>query len=131
MNPIPESQQQEIQLYLSQDLDTLYSTLDLICSAEKTSLYRPGDEVSRGIAIFNKLTAFLRQKVCVEWNYCAKRNNPEIQDNVTLVAAIMDIISSKIIGFPPVLIATILIKIGLTYFCGCTSAEITNEKQSD
>ena len=127
MKKISESQRLEIQQYLSQDIDILYSTLDLISSAEQKGRYHmPGDEKLRGIAIFKELVPLLRQKVCVEWNYCAKRNDPDLQDTVNLVAAIADVVATFCIGFPPTLIATILIKKGLTSFCGCKRTEIVN-----
>jgi len=127
MKQISESQRLEIQQYLSQDIDILYSTLDLISSAEKSGLYHmPGNEKLRGIAKFKELVPLLRQKVCVEWNYCAKRNDPELQDTVNLVAAIADIVATLSIGFPPTLIAAILLKKGLTSFCGCRKSEIVS-----
>ena len=123
MKAIPESKRQEIQRYLSHDLDTLYSTLDLIRSAKESMLYLPGNEVSRGIAKFKELVPLLRRKVCKEWDYCAKRHDPELQDTVSLVAVIADVIAALSLGFPPVLIATILLKKGLTSFCGCRRTE--------
>jgi len=127
MKQISESQRLEIQQYLSQDIDILYSTLDLISSAETLGRYHmPGNENLRGIAKFKELVPILRQKVCIEWNYCAKKNDPELQETVYLVAAIADAIATSTIGFPPTLIAAILLKKGLTSFCGCSKPEITN-----
>lgn len=119
MKDIPEETRSEINKYLAQDFETLYSTLDLIRSSKEGVHYLPGKEIERGSAIFQRLEPLLRKKVCQEWNYCAKRHDSELQETVTLVAAIADVISVLTIGFPPFLISSILVKKGLAKFCEC------------
>jgi hypothetical protein len=130
MRTIPEPQRQEIEQYISQDLDTLYSVLDLIRSSQEPVSYLPGNEIVRGIAKFDEFVPLLRQKVCEEWDFCTKRNDPELSDTINLAAEIADIIATSIIGFPPTLISTILVKKGLTAFCMCRENQKKQEKES-
>jgi hypothetical protein len=117
---LTEEQRSDIDRFLSQDIDTLLSTLSLLESSKTEGLkYLPGQELEQGKKIFDSLSTQLYQKICVDWEFCKKRNDPDLSDTVNLVATIMDILSSMTLGFPPVLIATILTKKGLTKFCGC------------
>lgn len=124
---IQESTKKEIEQYWAQDLETLYSIIDLISSSEKTVQYLPGNEIVRGIAKFKELTPILKKKVCVEWDFCGKKDNSGIQDTITLIAEIADIIAAPSLGFPPTLIATILAKKGLSAFCHCEEKHNGND----
>jgi len=66
----------------------------------------------------------LYQKVCVEWDYCTKRNDPELADNLTLVAWLIDLITTILLRSPLVVatVAVILVKKGLATFCGCAAS---------
>lgn len=119
MNKWTGEKRKEIERYLDQDEDTLYSILDLVRSSETSMAYMPGNEVDRGKALFSDLEPRLRQAICDDWNFCAKRHDPELQDTLTLITGISDIIAGLTIGFPPVLITVIMVKKGLTSFCNC------------
>jgi len=112
----------ENEKFLSQDLDTLLSTLSLIESSKVEGLkYLPGQEIEQGTQIFESIRDFLYQKVCVEWQFYKKRNDPDLNDTVNLTATMIDTISTPTLRFPPVLIASILVKEGLSKFCGCNT----------
>jgi hypothetical protein len=119
VSDVPERTREEIISYLGHDLDTLYALLDLARSSEEAVLYAPGLEVERGKRQLLELVPTLRRSICQDWGYCSKRNEPDLQDNITVIAAVSDVIATAVIGFPPVLIATILVKKGLTAFCRC------------
>jgi hypothetical protein len=131
MTDIPKATREEIAKYKDQDLDTLFSIVDLIRSSKESVLYLPGNEVERGQAHFDMWVPLLRHRICKDWNYCAKRNDPDLQDDVTLIAGVADAIASVVIGFPPVLISTILVKKGLTAFCGCRESEMKTAKKGE
>ena len=119
---ISKEKRDEIEKYLSKDLETLLSSLASPELVETIGFrYIPGKELEQGIKIFKSLKKKLYQQVCVEWEYCKKRNDSEYNDTVNLVAALIDIIASLTIGIPPALIATILVKKGLSEFCSCSS----------
>ena len=121
---IPKNIKAEIDKYINEDIDTLYSIVDLIRSSKEPGLmYLPGNEVSRAKAYLEKFKNKLKIKICEEWLYCKKRNDPELQDSVNLVAGVADIISSISFGVPPVLVSTILVKKGLNKLCNCDSEE--------
>jgi len=61
----------------------------------------------------------LYQQICLNFKYCEKRSKSHINDQITLVTGIADIISTLSIGIPTLLFATILFKLGLDAFCGC------------
>ncbi len=120
MKSIESKTRAEIEKYLSHDMASLLCTLSLIESSKKEGLkYLPGQELEQGRRIFRALEKRLFQKVCKEWQFCLRRHDPEIADTVNLVAAIMDVVVTLHLGFPAVLISTILVKKGLTAFCGC------------
>lgn len=123
MSNISESRRKEIERYIVHDLDVLYATIDLISSSKEPVLYCPGNEITRGLAKFNELAPILRGKICKEWDYCGKRHDLDLNERVDLVAMVADVIAGLTIGFPPVLISVILVKIGLTTFCQCQEIE--------
>lgn len=111
-----------IEKHLAQDIDSLLCTLSLIESSKQEGMkYLPGQELEQGRSILANLKNDLYRKICVEWRFCQRRHDPELADTVNLVAALMDVVVTMGIGFPPVLISTILVKKGLTEFCGCAA----------
>jgi len=108
-----------IKQLMSKDLDDLYILLATNSRTDKALMYSQSYFIKVGKRVFDQIELKLHDVVCKEWEYCEKRNNPELQDNITLVAAVTDAIASVVIGFPPILIATILVKKGLNNFCDC------------
>ncbi len=63
----------------------------------------------------------LHEKICGEWRLCDKIEDVvHFKDAVNLVVVVGDAISAVTVGIPPVLVASLLVKIGLRKFCGCT-----------
>jgi hypothetical protein len=114
-----KDRQTEIERYNALDLEVLYSLLDFLDSSRETIAHAPGGEAERGRNFFESLLPQLRTNVCVRWRFCERQHDPHMMDTVNLVAAVADVVSSLTLGFPPILIATILVKKGLAGFCKC------------
>jgi hypothetical protein len=64
----------------------------------------------------------LHQIICIEWNYPAKKNLPEIQESVSFVMALADFFITKHTHFPsPLALATLLFMRGLDNLCNVRS----------
>lgn len=73
----------------------------------------------------NEQSANIKQRICVEWDYCGKRNDPELTQTANLVAAIADALLAFLVRSPIVVatIATILVRKGLNAYCNCAQTE--------
>ncbi len=105
----------DVQRYLDQPLDDLL---------EELALYR--EQASGGPArgasdAWDKLAPALRRRVCVEWNWCERRQDARTEESVTLVTLVSQIVipEAQVWQVPAVLIAVILVKKGLDAFCQC------------
>lgn len=78
--------------------------------------------IERGQQYVASNREILRQKICIEWDYCSKRDNAELSDNVTLIAWLADALTTVLLHSPLVVatVAVILVKKGLTSFCECS-----------
>lgn len=63
--------------------------------------------------------AAIRERICVEWDFCTRRNDGKLTDYVDLITGVADAIASICIGVPPFLLSTILIRLGLAQYCDC------------
>lgn len=79
----------------------------------------PKSKKKIGETIFMELNSSLKNKICIEWDYCSKKDNPDLQDTINLISTIGDIISSLVGVLPPFVLATLLTKKGLSKFCSC------------
>ena len=107
-----EPDRRTLQRYLDRPLDDLMGELELY------------DPTSRGAAdVWNKLAGPLRQRLCVEWDYCKVRQDARLDDDLTLAVAVLGVLSEPVLQLPIqadlVLLAVILVKRGLDVFCGC------------
>ena len=107
-----EADRRKLQDYLTRPLADLESELEL---------YAPA---SRGAAeIWDKIAGPLRQRICVEWDYCTARQDARWGDDLDLAIIILGVLSEKAINLPiPVDLMTvtaILVKRGLDTFCNC------------
>ena len=59
--------------------------------------------------------------ICIKWDFCEKKNDPEFSDNITIVTSLIDIIATVLFHSPLVIttVAVILTKKGLSSFCNC------------
>ncbi len=107
-----EADRRKLQTFLARPLADLESELELY------------DAASRGPAdVWNKIAGPLRQRICVEWDYCAVRQDARWADDLDLAIIILGKLTEKALNLPiPVDLMTvtaILVKRGLDKFCGC------------
>jgi hypothetical protein len=109
---VTEPDRRTLQRYLDRPVDGLMDELELY------------DPASRGAAdVWNKLAGPLRQRLCVEWDYCKVRENPRLDDDLELAVAVVGVLSEPVLQLPipadRLLLAAIVVKRGLDVFCGC------------
>ena len=107
-----EADRRKLQTYLARPLTDLEDELELY------------DPSSRGAAdVWQKISGPLRQRLCVEWDYCNVRQDARLDDDLTLTLLVLSVLTEKALNLPfPVdlaLIAVIVVKRGLDAFCGC------------
>lgn len=120
LRKISELEREEIEEYLFLDEDELYSLIPSYFDKYKGTFFSPDGQKKAGIKEFQALRGVIYDKLCQEWGLCNKIDDPVLADNINLVTAIADIISPFLIGFPPFVIASILVKIGIRKFCNCS-----------
>jgi hypothetical protein len=101
-----------MQAYLDRPLNELLEELDLYAPTRK------------GFAsAWNSIAAAVRQHLCVEWRWCELRQDARWDDKVTLALAVASALSQPVLHLPfpadLTLIAAIVVKMGLDWFCGC------------
>ena len=73
-----------LQAYLDRPLDDLMAELELY------------DPASRGPAdVWRKVAGPVRQRLCVEWDYCTVRQDARWQDDLDLALAVVGVLSSR------------------------------------
>jgi len=107
-----DADRRALQAYLNRPLDDLMAELELY------------DPASRGPAdVWNKVAGPLRQRLCVEWNWCKLRQDARWDDDLNLALAVVAALSEPVLHLPIeadlLLIAAIVVKRGLDVFCGC------------
>jgi len=113
-------EREEIENYLFLDEDNLYSLLPQYDSEYKGAYFSPEGQRAAGKKLFQSLQEQLNEKLCKEWDMCKKISDPIFEDSMKLVIVIGDVIATTVIMLPPILIATILVKIGVRKFCHCS-----------
>lgn len=127
MVEISDFERQEIRRYLKWDAKKLFRELDRYYGASS-----PGGEKAsyrfkgKGRVWFNELLPRLQQFVCDEWDYQAKKEEPELQENEGLVVALGEAIAPLIqrnpfptgAQVPIYLVAAILVHSDLDQLCG-------------
>ena len=120
LREISDSERKEIEGYLRLGEDDLYALLSSAASEGGGHVFSEPGQESGGRQAFEDLQEFLHNQLCQEWNLCAKIDDPVLSDNINLATAIADALAPFLIGFPPFVIASILIKIGVRKFCQCS-----------
>jgi hypothetical protein len=103
--------------YLQLDEDQLYSVLATY--TDKNSVFDPAGQRAAGKRAFARLEATLHARLCDEWGLCARLKEESVKDATNVVVIIGDVIAAHVVGLPPFLIASLLVKIGLRQFCKC------------
>jgi hypothetical protein len=122
--PMPEREisskdRERIEKYLQLDEKHLYSVLATHAEELRGKIYDPAGQQADGKRVFEGLEAGLRTRLCDEWGLCAKLEDASVKDATNLVVIIGDVIAARVIGLPPFLVASLLVKIGLRRFCKC------------
>ena len=108
-----DTDRRALQAYLNRPLDDLMAELELC------------DPASRGPADVwnNKVVGPVRQRLCVEWDWCKLRQDARWDDKPTLALAVAARLSEPVLHLPIeadlLLIAAIVVKRGLDVFCRC------------
>lgn len=107
-----EPDRNRLQAYLARPLDDLLVELELY------------DPVSKGPAeVWRTIAAPLRQRLCVEWNWCALRQDARWDEDLSLALAVAAVLARPVLRLPVdadlLLIAAIVVKRGLDAFCRC------------
>lgn len=84
-----------------------------------TDFFDPAGQQETGKHIFINVQTSLHARLCDEWDLCAKLNNENVKDAADVVIVVGDVIAAHVVGLPPFLIASLLVKIGLRKFCKC------------
>lgn len=116
--PMSPSQRNEYQNLLNLSEEDLYS---LIAKETLEDYQGVADLALKGKELIAQIHSGLYQRICVEWDFCAKSLDTDWNDKVILMASIVDIISSSCGNLPCSAVAALLIKLGLRSFCGCSS----------
>ena len=109
----------ELSELLQLDEDELYDELARSDPMNVDVMFSPAEARDTGRRTFERLREPLRQRVCVEWDYCAKKGATEFSDTLTLTAAVADIIVTVLGGIPAGTVAVLLVKKGLSRLCAC------------
>jgi hypothetical protein len=114
-----ESERERIRKYLSLDEESLYSLLPLYLDEYAGTAFSPEGQQEAGRSAFRQRRARIHQSLCRDWQLCRKIDHPAFTDTINLVVVVGDAIATAVSGIPPILVASLLVKIGLRSFCGC------------
>ena len=126
MVELPESEKRELQRYLTWDEKRLFRELDRYYGASSPGGRREAYSVKgKGRVWLNETWQKLEAFVCDEWNFPARKSDPELQDKERLTAELSQAISPLLernpfptgAQVPSPLVAAILVQWGLDRLC--------------
>ncbi len=117
---VSESEREEIEEYLFLDDNDLYSLLPAYSEKYKGTVFAPEGQIKAGKEEFKGIQRSVHSKICLEWQFCQKADDALLGDYINLVVVIADLIAPVVMQFPPFIIASILVKIGIRKFCNCS-----------
>jgi len=103
----------------SLDEEQLYVTLARNDPANADVMFSPDEARETGRRTFERLQEPMRQRLCVEWDYCARRQSSDFGDAISLTAAVADMLVTVLGGIPAGTVATLVVKKGLSQLCDC------------
>jgi len=122
-----EVEKSQIEKFLSWDRKKLFRELDRYYGASSPGGRRASYRVKgKGRVWFNEALPKLQEFVCGEWDYEARKKDPELQDQVGLTLALADALSSLLernpfptgAQVPAPLVAAMLVQYELERLCG-------------
>lgn len=105
--------------YLLLDEEQLYPLIPPYLTEYDHTRFSPDGQREAGRTWFEAIRGSLEQKLCDEWRMCRTIGRPEFADAAALVVVIGDAIATTVAGVPPVLVATIIVRMGVRRFCDC------------
>lgn len=105
--------------YLSSGEDKLYSLIPQYLPEYEGVYFSPDGKIAAGRSFFEEKMPVWRDLICNRWRYCERRNDPDLQDSVTLVASIGDLIAVSYGAIPGLVIGALLVKKSLNVLCQC------------
>lgn len=112
----------ELYQILGRSLDGMEITADGTAIQSDFHINPNSDEEAKehGTNSFEKLKEKIKNEICDKWDACNKIDELENrQDEMGIITAVSDVLSTSLIGIPVVLIAVIVCKIGIRKFCSC------------
>ena len=116
-----KAETEEIKFYLTLPMDSLLISIGQSVVQQKEGIqFSDGFLKGEGGTWMSRNMAKIKYEICVKWNFCEKIKSDGFKDNVTLITSIGDIIAGALTGVPPFVVATLLLKSGLTKLCSCS-----------
>lgn len=101
------------------DEDQLFSLIPPYLSEYDNTMFSPEGQREAGRTWFEAARGSFERRLCKELKMCRMLGKPEFDDATNLVIVIGDAIATTVTGVPPVLVATIIARIGVRRFCNC------------
>jgi hypothetical protein len=102
----------QLQANLNRPLADLMDELCLYAPAERS----PAD-------VWAKIAGPVRQRLCMEWNYCEVRQDARWADDLDLALVVLGVLAERTLNLPfavdLTLVTAIVVRRGLDAFCGC------------
>ena len=122
MDEFPNLSEEDINQLMSRDEDELYILVGQNVPVIVDGRYiQPSSEqaLAWGKDIYRKIKDKLRQKICVEMDYCNRRSDPLFGDLNGIAIIILPFLPHGVGILAAYGIAAILLKRGLNKFCNC------------
>ena len=121
-DPTPQERNQAAYL-AGLDVDALYMSAGRASQGSVGVQFSPERALEEGKSWLESQHDVLYAAICLEWEYCRKRDRAALRDPIALAIAVGDLIVAAVGGVPPLVVSTLLVKIGLDRFCGCDGEE--------
>ena len=112
-------ERERVEKYLLLDEEHLYSLIPPYLSEYDGTVFSPEGQEEAGRTWFAAMRPRLEQKVCIEWQICERIDDPDFEDAAKVVVVLGDALTTVVAGVPPVLVSSIIVRIGLRRFCNC------------
>ncbi|MEO1030578.1 MAG: hypothetical protein AAFX55_04200 [Bacteroidota bacterium] len=121
MRNLTKTEIEEIEYYMSLPPDSLLIFIGQTVVEQHEGVQFSDEYLkNEGDSWLSKYKKRIKSEICVKWDFCEKLKSETYKDNVTLIASIGDVIAGILIGVPPFVVSTLLVKSSLTKLCGCS-----------
>jgi hypothetical protein len=112
-------ERERVEKYLLLGEDQLFSLIPHYLPDYKEAVFSPIGQREVGREWFAGVRGRLEQRLCREWQLCEKLDDPTFDDVGKLVIVVGDTVATVVAGVPPVLVASLIVRIGVRRFCDC------------